>query len=121
MTPVIMYTNANILRYHIFHFKIYGLCGSSLYIHVQMQLVQVIQWMWENNIKASCQTDRPTSKNKKTTSILNATSLNFRPCFILSGLNYSTNYIINVSASNCASTRSIASTSMKLMFSMLMS
>ena len=34
--------------------------------------------------------------------------------FILSGLNYSTNYIINVSASNCAGTGSIASTSMEL-------
>ena len=34
--------------------------------------------------------------------------------FILSGLSYSTNYIINVSASNCAGTGSIASTSMQL-------
>ena len=34
--------------------------------------------------------------------------------FILSGLNYNTNYIINVSVSNCAGTESIASTSIKL-------
>ena len=30
--------------------------------------------------------------------------------FILSGLNYNTNYIINVSASNCAGTGSVTST-----------
>ena len=30
--------------------------------------------------------------------------------FILSGLNYNTNYIINVSPNNCAGTRSVAST-----------
>ena len=34
--------------------------------------------------------------------------------FLLSGLNYNTNYVINVSASNCAGTGSIASTSMEL-------
>ena len=41
--------------------------------------------------------------------------------FILSGLNYSTNYIINVSASNCAGNGTIASTSMELLLGMLMS
>ena len=41
--------------------------------------------------------------------------------FILSGLNYSTNYIINVSASNCAGTGSIASTSMELIIGTLLS
>ena len=40
--------------------------------------------------------------------------------FILSGLNYNTNYIINVSASNCAGTGSIASTSMELILGKLM-
>ena len=39
--------------------------------------------------------------------------------FILSGLNYSTNYIINVSASNCAGTGSIASTSIEIMLGTL--
>ena len=34
--------------------------------------------------------------------------------FILSGLNYNTNYIINISASHCAGTGNIASTSMEL-------
>ena len=34
------------------------------YIQIQIELVQVVKWMWENNIK-SCQTDRPTSLNKK--------------------------------------------------------
>ena len=34
--------------------------------------------------------------------------------FILSGLSYSTNYIINVSASNCAGTGSVASTSIEI-------
>ena len=34
--------------------------------------------------------------------------------FILSGLNYNTNYTINVSASNCAGTGGIASISMEL-------
>ena len=41
--------------------------------------------------------------------------------FILSGLNYNTNYIINVSASNCAGTGSIASTSIKLILGTLLS
>ena len=41
--------------------------------------------------------------------------------FILSGLNYSTNYIINVSASNCAGTGSIASTSMEIILGTLIS
>ena len=39
--------------------------------------------------------------------------------FILSGLNYSTNYIINVSASNCTGIGSIASTSMELILGTL--
>ena len=48
----------------------------------------------KRTLKASCQTDRQTSKNKNNYH-LNATSLNFRPWFILLGLNYNTNYIIN--------------------------
>ena len=39
--------------------------------------------------------------------------------FILSGLNYGTNYIINVSTSNCTGIGSIASTSMELILGTL--
>ena len=41
--------------------------------------------------------------------------------FILLGLSYSTNYIINVSASNCAGTGSVASRSIELILGTLKS
>ena len=39
--------------------------------------------------------------------------------FILSGLNYNTNYIIDVSASNCANIGNIASTSIEIILGTL--